>query len=62
MKTSFLDYYKIILQKVSFDRYLFRKEYRKAIQTLKESEAKVLKRWIRENKIYSDRTMNLKTI
>jgi hypothetical protein len=30
MKTSFLDYYKMILEKVSFDKKLMNKEYKKA--------------------------------
>ncbi len=62
MKTSFLDYYKVILQKVSFDRKLFKKEYRKAIETLQESEAGILKRWIRENNINSPGAVKSKTM
>jgi hypothetical protein len=31
MRTTFLDYYKIILDKVSFDHRLFTKEYQKAV-------------------------------
>jgi hypothetical protein len=34
MKTTYLDYYKIILDKVSFDSNLFSKEYHKALRTL----------------------------
>lgn len=53
MKTSFLDYYKMILQKVSFDPKLFKKEYKKAIKTLKTSEARLLEKWIRENRKFT---------
>lgn len=62
MKTSFLDYYKVILQKVSFDRKLFKKEYRKAIETLQESEIGVLKSWIREDNVRSPESVKTKTM
>lgn len=44
--TSFLDYYKIILKKVSFDDDLFIKEYQKAINSLEPDEVSILNRWI----------------
>ena len=44
--TSFLDYYKVILQKVSFDEELFVKEYQKALSYLEPDEISVLNRWI----------------
>ncbi len=47
MKTNMLDYVKTILSKVSFDKRLFRKEYRKSLNWLSESEASQLKRWLR---------------
>lgn len=47
MKTSFLDYYKIILDKVSFDRALFTKEYKKAISKIKKSEISDLNNWLK---------------
>lgn len=46
-RTSFLDYYKIILEKVSFDQQLLAKEYRKALEVLSEHEVKDLDRWLR---------------
>lgn len=46
MESSFLDYYKLILGKVSFDRKLLAKEYQKAVRTLKESEIQHLDQWL----------------
>lgn len=46
MKTSFLNYYKLVLDKVSFDPSLLAKEYRKAIRALPAGEAKDLDRWL----------------
>jgi len=43
-----LEYIKIILQKVSFDRRLFEKELRKAIRMLMPEEVKNLKTWCYE--------------
>lgn len=43
-----LEYIKIILQKVSFDRRLFEKELRKAIRMLMPDEVKRLKTWCYE--------------
>ncbi|MCG8474017.1 MAG: hypothetical protein MI784_00820 [Cytophagales bacterium] len=40
-----LNYCKTILSKVSFDRILFRKELRKALDMLLPSEKEELKRW-----------------
>lgn len=40
-----LEYSKIILEKVSFDQKLFRKEYRKAVKMLNEEEAGKLHEW-----------------
>ncbi|MPR34391.1 hypothetical protein [Salmonirosea aquatica] len=45
---SMLEYIKIILQKVSFDRRLFEKELRKAIRMLMPDEVKRLKLWCYE--------------
>jgi hypothetical protein len=52
MKMSFLDYYKLILQKVSFDPVLLKKEYRKAVQRLKPEEAEQLRKWLRQKPFY----------
>ena len=46
METSFLDYYKLILAKVSFDRALFNKEYQKALKQLQEHEAEKFHQWL----------------
>ena len=43
---SLLDYYKLILSKVSFDPHLLRKEYYKAIKSLDEADHDDLHRWI----------------
>lgn len=48
-KNSFLDYYKTILKKVSFDRQLLSKEYRKAKQMLGASDARELDSWLHRN-------------
>ncbi|HET6542840.1 MAG TPA: hypothetical protein VFG46_20275 [Chryseolinea sp.] len=44
--TTYLDYYKTILNKVSFDAYLFHKEYRKAMRDLNTQEMSDLNKWI----------------
>ncbi len=46
MKKSFLEYYKEILDKVSFDASLFRKELEKAFTALSEFEILKLKEWV----------------
>jgi len=43
-----LEYFKIILAKVSFDRRLFEKELRKAIKALVDNELEELKKWCYE--------------
>ncbi len=48
MKKSFLDYYKYILEKVSFDPQLFVKEYKKAACTIDENERQQLIKWMKE--------------
>lgn len=48
-----LEYFKIILSKVSFDRRLFEKELRKAIKSLIPAEIMILKDWC--YKKYGDR-------
>jgi hypothetical protein len=44
-----LEYIKIILHKVSFDRRLFEKELKKAIRMLMPAEIKRLRSWCYEN-------------
>lgn len=51
MKTSMLDYVKIILRKVSFSRSLFRKEYKKSLAWLSKNEAAMLKAWLRKERL-----------
>jgi hypothetical protein len=55
MKQTTIEYYKFILERVSFDALLFEKEFRKAISNLPESEAGELKLWVKNNyaKYYS---------
>ncbi len=50
MKTTMLDYCKLILQKVSFNRRLFLKEYRKSYRWLKPSECLHLRQWIKQSR------------
>lgn len=45
MKTTLLEYSKVILEKVSFDTSLFQKELTKALKQLVEPEASELARW-----------------
>jgi hypothetical protein len=42
---TMLEYIKMILEKVSFDKALFEKELRKAIKSLMPEEVKALKAW-----------------
>lgn len=55
MKQTTLEYYKFILERVSFDPNLFEKEFKKAISNLPESDANELKVWVKNNyaKYYS---------
>ncbi|WP_339756727.1 hypothetical protein [Algoriphagus aquimarinus] len=46
-KRSFLNYYKTILEKVSFDKKLLEKEYKKAKRLLEGPEAKDLDYWVK---------------
>jgi len=47
LKKSMLEYCKIILEKMSFSRRLFRKEYKKTFAYLAPAEHEELKRWLR---------------
>ena len=47
MKKNALEYTKFILEKVSFDPSLFRKEYYKAIGKLVEEDVTELREWVR---------------
>ncbi|MCE2611770.1 hypothetical protein LVD13_02220 [Flavobacteriaceae bacterium D16] len=46
MARAMLDYYKLVLQKVSFDVKLFSKELKKAIKRLLPHEIEELKHWL----------------
>lgn len=48
MKISMLEYVKTILNKVSFDRRLFRKEYKKSHGWLTSAELNELRSWVRK--------------
>jgi hypothetical protein len=43
--SGMLEYFKIILSRVSFDALLFEKELRKALRTLIETEINQLRTW-----------------
>lgn len=49
MKLTSLEYYKFILERVSFDAILFQKEFRKAITNLLENEVRELTEWVKSN-------------
>lgn len=44
-----LEYYKVILRKVSFNSDLFEKELKKAMRHLNSFEQKELQKWLMEN-------------
>ncbi|WP_372946318.1 hypothetical protein [Muriicola sp.] len=46
MARTMLEYYKMVLQKVSFDARLFSKELRKAISKLLPYEIEELRHWL----------------
>jgi DNA replication protein DnaD len=46
MARAMLEYYKTVLQKVSFDLKLFSKELQKAISRLLPNEIEELKKWL----------------
>ncbi|MEO9869693.1 hypothetical protein [Ekhidna sp.] len=48
MKTSMFEYSKVILEKVSFNKNLFWKEYRKFKQLLPDRESLELRNWAKQ--------------
>ncbi|MBT8264587.1 MAG: hypothetical protein KJN75_04560 [Muriicola sp.] len=48
MARAVLEYYKTVLQKVSFDAKIFSKELKKAISKLLPYEIEELKRWLQQ--------------
>ena len=49
MPNKMLEYCKTILQKISFSKPLFKKEYKKTFDYLNEDERVELKKWLRSN-------------
>ena len=49
MQKKMLEYCKTILQKISFSKSLFKKEYKKTFNYLNEGERVELKKWLRAN-------------
>jgi hypothetical protein len=62
MKTSFVDYYKLILDKVSFQQDLFAKEYGKAMKRLVDSEQDELNQWLRDRGLYREPLQQMSTV
>jgi hypothetical protein len=52
-RNTFLDYYKTVLEKVSFDYHLFIKEYRKAMNILGPEERDALDGWIESRRLHA---------
>ena len=46
-----LEYYKTILEKVSFDKNLFKREYNKAMEHLNSEEKVELIEWLKNTKM-----------
>jgi hypothetical protein len=53
-KNSMLAYCKLILQKMSFSKKLFLKEYRKSFSYLSEEEKNELRKWVRDTRTNVD--------
>lgn len=49
-KRSMLEYSKVVLSKLSFDRKLFEKEYQKAFRLLNNDERSALEAWVRDRR------------
>lgn len=47
-----LEYYKMVLGRVSFDSILFRKELRKAFRHLVDEEKSELRDWLKESNLF----------
>lgn len=48
-----LEYCKIVLKKISFNKKLFRKEYKKSFSYLDSAEREKLKQWLRDIQVSS---------
>ncbi len=55
METSYLDYYKRIIKKVSFDLGTLKNEINKANQILTVDEKVRLKKWMLQNGLYTEK-------
>jgi hypothetical protein len=55
MGTSYLDHYKRILKKVSFDLSLLKNELNKANQILTQEERERLRKWMLRNGLYNEK-------
>lgn len=53
---EYLEYNKLILEKVSFNKRLFWKEYRKGVKNLTETETLAFKLWIIERFNFQGKT------
>lgn len=51
MGKSFLEYYKVVLSKVSFDRKLFMKEYAKALSAIDHDEFDQFHEWLKRHNL-----------
>lgn len=58
---TMLEYAKMILKKVSFDKEIFKREYKKFITMLSDNESKKLIEWQQSNFRYTINGNNLKT-
>jgi exonuclease I len=47
-KVNMFDYCKLILEKLSFSKLLFRKEYRKSFKYLNREERSKFRKWVKE--------------
>ena len=48
MANKMLEYCKVVLQKISFSKPLFKKEYKKTFKYLTQAEHQELKTWLKE--------------
>lgn len=51
--SSFLKYTKTVIEKVSFDRHLLNKEYKKCLGYLTNKERREFKTWLKRQPYYS---------
>ena len=49
--TTYLEYFKTILEKVSFSKELLMKEYQKALTFLQREEQELLIKWMNQNNL-----------